>query len=59
MMRRKEERQLSLKDAAIFAYQTDRRTDRPNDGIFTLVTGSAPNRVFNIEWRTTYETHHL
>ena len=41
-------------NAAIFAYQTDLRTDRPNDGIFTLVTGSAPNRVFNIEWRTTY-----
>jgi hypothetical protein len=41
-------------NAAIFAYQTDLRTDRPNDGIFTLITGSAPNRVFNIEWRTTY-----
>ena len=41
-------------NAVIFAYQTDLRTDRPNDGIFTLVTGSAPNRVFNIEWRTTY-----
>jgi Beta-propeller repeat len=41
-------------NAAIFAYQTDLRTDRPNDGIFTLITGSAPNRVFNIQWRTTY-----
>jgi hypothetical protein len=41
-------------NTVIFAYQTDLRTDDPNDGIFTSVTGSAPNRVFNIEWRTTY-----
>jgi hypothetical protein len=41
-------------NAVIFAYQTDLRTDGNNDGIFTLITGSAPNRVFNIEWRTTY-----
>ena len=41
-------------NAVIFAYQTDLRTDDPNGGIFTLVTGTAPNRVFNIEWRTTY-----
>jgi hypothetical protein len=41
-------------NAVIFAYQADLRTDRQNDGIFTLVTGTAPNRVFNIEWRTTY-----
>ena len=41
-------------NAAIFAYQTDLRTDGQNDGIFTVVTGTAPNRVFNIEWRTTY-----
>jgi len=41
-------------NAVIFAYQTDLRTDSPGGGIFTLVTGSAPNRVFNIEWRTTY-----
>jgi len=41
-------------NAAIFAYQTDLRTDDQNDGIFTVVTGTAPNRVFNIEWRTTY-----
>jgi hypothetical protein len=39
---------------AILAYQDDLRTDGPNDGIFTLLTGTAPNRVFNIEWRTTY-----
>jgi hypothetical protein len=41
-------------NAAILAYQEDLRTDGPGGGIFTLVTGSAPNRVFNIEWRTTY-----
>src|SRR3954465_7004416 len=41
-------------NAVIFAYQTDLRTDDPNRGIFTSVTGSAPNRVFNIEWRTSY-----
>ena len=41
-------------NAAILAYQSDLRTDGPGGGIFTLVTGIAPNRVFNIEWRTTY-----
>jgi hypothetical protein len=40
--------------ATIFAYQTDLRTDDLNNGIFTIVTGTAPNRVFNIEWRTAY-----
>src|SRR6266542_1736839 len=40
--------------AAILAYQDDLRTDGPGSGIFTLVTGTTPNRVFNIEWRTTY-----
>lgn len=29
----------------------DLRTDRAGGGIFTSVTGVAPNRVFNIEWR--------
>ena len=41
-------------NAAILAYQDDLRTDVPGGGIFTLVTGTAPNRIFNIEWRTTY-----
>jgi len=40
--------------AAILPYQDDLRTDGPNDGVFTLLTGTAPNRVFNIEWRTSY-----
>ena len=45
---------ISCLNAAILAYQDDLRTDGPGGGIFTLVTGSAPNRIFNIEWRTTY-----
>ena len=39
-------------DAAILVYQDDLRTDGPGDGVFTSVSGNAPNRVFNIEWRT-------
>ena len=38
----------------IFLYQDDLRTDGAGDGIFTLVTGTAPNRTYIIEWRTTY-----
>jgi len=41
-------------DAAILAYQNDLRTDGPGAGIFTIVRGTPPNRIFNIEWRTTY-----
>ena len=29
----------------------DWRTDRTGDGIFTSISGLAPNRIFNIEWR--------
>ncbi len=48
-------------DNTIFALWQDMRTDVVGDGcdsfssgcgIFTSVTGSAPNRIFNIEWRT-------
>jgi hypothetical protein len=44
-------------------YWDDQRTDSNHGcagfpgatcGIFTSVTGSAPNRIFNIEWRTVY-----
>jgi hypothetical protein len=47
----------------IFPYWDDQRTDvNPGCsgfpggtcGIFTSVTGTAPNRIFNIEWRTVY-----
>src|SRR5205823_9850045 len=37
---------------AILAHWDNLRTDLPgNYGIFTSVSGSAPNRIFNIEWR--------
>ena len=48
---------------AILAYQGDLRTDQQagcagfpggNCGIFTSVTGTAPNRQFNVEWRAAY-----
>jgi hypothetical protein len=40
---------------AIFAYWDDHNTNI-NDtmGIFTSTTGTAPNRIFNIEWRSGY-----
>lgn len=41
-------------DAAILVYQDDLRTDGPGSGVFTSVSGTMPNRIFNIEWRTTY-----
>jgi len=49
-------------DFTVFSVWTDQRTDLGlsgcasfpggNCGIFTSVSGSAPNRIFNIEWRT-------
>src|ERR1700730_5491445 len=40
----------------IFPFWDDQYTgDTANgQGIFTSVSGTAPNRIFNIEWRTTY-----
>ena len=48
----------------LFPYYDDLRTDDLNTpdcvnfasgcGVFTSVSGTAPNRVFNIEWRTGY-----
>ena len=35
----------------IFAYWDDLLTTAVGEGIFTSVSGVAPNRVFNIEWR--------
>ncbi|MDP1663380.1 MAG: hypothetical protein Q8L55_15825, partial [Phycisphaerales bacterium] len=32
----------------------DLRTDNAGGGIFTSVSGVAPNRVFNVEWRAVY-----
>ena len=39
---------------AILAHWDDMRTDAPGDGIFTSVSGTAPNRVLNVEWRSHY-----
>ena len=51
-------------DFTIFPVWQDQRTDfglsgcasfpGGNCGVFTSVSGSAPNRIFNIEWRTVY-----
>ncbi len=42
----------------ILAYWDDLRTDQLGScascGIFTSVSGTAPNQIFNIEWRTIY-----
>ena len=40
-------------DYTIFPYWDDQRTDVVGGtGIFTSISGTAPNRIFNIEWRT-------
>jgi subtilisin family serine protease len=39
---------------AVFAFWDDLETDNPDfpdSGIFTSISGTAPNRIFNIEWR--------
>jgi hypothetical protein len=36
---------------AILAHHGDLTIGGANEGIFTSVSGSAPNRIFNIEWR--------
>ena len=50
-------------DCTIFPYWDDLRTDSNSGcasfpggtcGVYTSVTGSAPNRIFNIEWRAVY-----
>src|ERR1044071_6346296 len=54
-------------DYTIFPNWSDYRTDIIGEGcanfasgcgIFTSVSGSAPNRIFNIEWRTVYFNDH-
>ena len=54
-------------DYTIFAPWSDYRTDIIGEGcanfasgcgIFTSVSGSAPNRIFNIEWRAVYFADH-
>src|SRR3954452_3272542 len=36
---------------AIFALWDNLDTSAPGNGVFTVVTGTAPNRVFSVEWR--------
>ena len=54
-------------DYTIFGLWSDYRTDIVGEGcsnfasgcgIFTSVSGSAPNRIFNIEWRAVYFADH-
>src|SRR5206468_1684011 len=54
-------------DYTVFPLWSDYRTDIVGEGcanfasgcgIFTSVTGSAPNRIFNIEWRVVYFADH-
>ncbi len=37
---------------SIYVFPEDLTTTTAGDGIFTSVSGSSPNRIFNIEWRT-------
>lgn len=39
---------------AVFPFWDDLLTEGPGGGIFTSTSGSAPSRIFNIEWRATY-----
>ena len=38
----------------IFPYWDDLRTDTGGSGVFSHVTGTAPNRTYYLEWRATY-----
>ncbi len=38
----------------LFAYWDDLLLTTSGDGVYTSVSGSAPNRIFNIEWRGCY-----
>jgi hypothetical protein len=44
-------------DYTIFPYWDDLRTDIGASGIFTSISGAAPNRIFNIEFRAVYVTN--
>lgn len=39
----------------IAPFFTDIQTNGPGEGIFTSVSGTAPNRIFNIEWRASFD----
>jgi hypothetical protein len=36
---------------AVYPYWTLMRTDGPDQGVYTSVTGVEPNRIYNVEWR--------
>ena len=40
--------------ATFFPYWDDLRTDTGGSGVFSHVTGTAPNRTYYLEWRATY-----
>src|SRR5262249_54928063 len=44
----------SLFNYALLAFCADLVTDSAGGGIFTSISGSAPNRIFNVEWRAAY-----
>ena len=44
----------TVADYAIFPHWDDLYTINSGYGIFTSVSGSSPNRIFNIEWRAQY-----
>ncbi len=44
----------TINSYAIFPYWDDLYTVNPSYGIFTSISGTTPNRIFNIEWRAQY-----
>ena len=44
----------TINSYAIFPYWDDLYTVNPGYGIFTSISGTTPNRIFNIEWRAQY-----
>jgi hypothetical protein len=41
-------------DWTIFPFWQDLVTDGPSNGVYTSTSGTAPNQIFNIEWRAVY-----
>ena len=44
----------SVPGATLYVHWDDQRTDLTAPGIFSSESGTAPNRVFSLEWRTVY-----
>lgn len=42
---------------AIFGYWSDLRTDGGNGGIFTSISGTAPNRIWTVQWTSSVYTN--